>query len=125
MAQPIDTQEHEHSHLSTVEAPKGIMTGRMRIAWHQHGLSCRGALLIHDDILFAIGNVFRASTLHSKCRRFVRLEMRPGHGQNGNAPDGNGHTTQATLHFAARGFAALQAEHEQSHRGFGSSAADG
>jgi hypothetical protein len=30
MAQPIDTQEHEHSHLSTVEARQGIMTGRMR-----------------------------------------------------------------------------------------------
>ena len=30
MAQPIDTHEHGHSDLSTVDARQGMMTGRMR-----------------------------------------------------------------------------------------------
>ena len=30
MPQSIDSEEHRHSHLSTVEARQGIMLGRMR-----------------------------------------------------------------------------------------------
>jgi len=98
MAQPIDTQEHEHSHLSTVEARQGIMTGPYAVcAWHQHGLSCRGALHHHDDVLFAIGTCFRAFTLAQQMRRFVRLEIGGlDMAQKRKRRNGNGHTTQAT-----------------------------